>query len=208
MSRGPITQMHGHKRRGHARYWQIILDLHRSSGEFTITDVEGQTNAKRQTVGEYILRLTRAGILEVASENGGPHGQAKVYRVVRLQSEAPKVRRDGTVVVPDTARDQMWRTAKIIKEFSPRDLAIQASTEDRQVSERDATDYCKFLRLGGYLAVVRPSKPGVQAVYRFLLSKNTGPKAPMVQRIKAVFDPNVGVVVWSSKDPESNDERV
>jgi hypothetical protein len=208
MSRGPITETHGNQRRGIARYWQIILELSKENGTFTLTDVEGQTTAKRQTVGDYILRLTKAGFLAVVADNGGANGQAKVYRLVRKQSDPPKVRRDGTLLADDTARDQMWRTAKIIKEFAPKDLAIQASTEAQPVSELDAKDYCKFLRLSGYLAVLRPSKPGTQAVYRFLASKNTGPKAPRVQRVKAVFDPNLGVVVWTSKEQGGDhDER-
>lgn len=200
MARRPITEMAGQSVRGIDAYWAIILDLHKSAGQFTLTDVEMRTNAPRRTVGDYVLRLVRAGILAVVAEDGGATGKANIYQLVKPQSDTPRPRRDGTLAEQGGAREQMWRTARIIKEFSARDLAIQASTEECMVNPRDALDYCHYLLKAGYLAVKQAAAPGVPAVYRFLPSRYTGPKAPMVQRVKAVFDPNTGEVVWTAKE--------
>lgn len=200
MSRRPITEMAGNRLRGIEAYWRIILEFDRSYGFFTVTDVLMSSNARRDTVRDYVMRLLRGGYIEVAADDGGSTGRAKVYRLVKRQAEAPHLRRDGSVASQGSARDQMWRTAKIIKEFTAKDLAIQASTEECQVEEADAKNYCQYLRKAGYLAVKRASQPGRQAVYRFLATKNTGPKAPMIQRVRAVFDPNLRQVVWTSKE--------
>lgn len=200
MSRRPITEMAGNRLRGADAYWRIMLELSRDGATFTLTDVEQRTNAHRDSVRDYMLRLEKAGFLEVVSTDGGATGQAKVYRLVKRQPEAPRPRRDGTLATAGSARDQMWRTAKIIKEFSPKELAITASTEECQVKEADAKDYCHYLLKAGYIAIKQASQPGRQAVYRFLPTRNTGPKAPMVQRVKAVFDPNLSQVVWTAKE--------
>ena len=35
---------------------------------------------------------------------------------------------------------------------------------------------------------------------RYRLIRNTGPRPPMVQRIDAIYDPNLGAVVWTRQD--------
>jgi len=196
MTGKPVSEMAGRKMRGNACYWRVVLELHRAQGTFTVSDVEQQTSAPRKTISDYLNRLLRAGILGCVGDGGGKTGQAKLYSLLKPQSDPPRVRRDGTISQGNPARDQMWRTAKILKQFSAKDLAIAASTEECVVNERDAKDYLKYLRLAGYLAILRPSKPGLLAVYRFLSSKNTGPRAPMVQRVKTVWDPNINKMVW------------
>ncbi|WP_142850830.1 hypothetical protein [Telmatospirillum sp. J64-1] len=200
MPRRPVTEMTGQTLRGIDAYWSIILDLHKTQGGFTLTEVEMRTNALRATVGDYIRRLVKAGYLEVAASDGGETGQAKVYVLAKPQSEAPRPRRDGTLAEQGRAREQMWRTARIIKEFTYRDLAIQASTEECPVAPIDAQDYCKHLAKAGYLAVRQEARPGHLAIYRFLATRYTGPKAPMVQRVKSVFDPNLNKVMWTAKE--------
>ena len=78
-----------------------------------------------------------------------------------------------------------------------------------KVSEASADDYIIFLHRAGYLKMIAPAKVGgfskvrEKARYRFLSHKNTGPKAPMIQRVKHVYDPNLEQVVWPKEDGES-----
>jgi hypothetical protein len=85
---------------------------------------------------------------------------------------------------------------RIVGEFKYRELAVQASTDSHPVKENEAKDYVHHLNKAGYLACVRPSQPGRAARYRMIPTRYSGPQAPMVQRIKHVFDPNTGKVVW------------
>lgn len=96
----------------------------------------------------------------------------------------------------------MWRTMRILKEFSAKDLAIQASTETVKVAEGEAKTYVHYLHKAGYLVIVSPHRSGNRSMtgklarYRLIISKFSGPKPPVIQRIKQVFDPNAGKVVW------------
>src|SRR5712664_2257003 len=91
--------------RGNAGFWQIIRGLHASQGAFTVADIDGESNVDPHDIKGYVLALARAGFLEVVSRSG--KGGATVYRLVRNQNEAPRVRRDGSLVLP-TAAEQLW----------------------------------------------------------------------------------------------------
>jgi hypothetical protein len=183
---------------GYRRTWQAILQLHHCQGAFTRDDLRALTQSKSQTLGAHLRLLVRGGFLAELSQTQGLTASAKVYRLIRAQPDAPKIHVDGSLPDQDSAADQMWRTAKIIKQFSAQDLAIQASTDRQLIALADAQDYCKYLCLAGYLAIIGPQTADSAAVYRFLVSKNTGPQAPVVQRLKAVCDPNLGALVWTS----------
>jgi len=122
---------------------------------------------------------------------------ATTYQLVKdCGIEAPRVRKDGTEVTQGRGREQMWRTIKIIGDFTARDLAQAASTPEFPVAESTARDYCIMLVGAEYLATVRPGSPGVPARYRLIQSRWTGPRAPMIQRLNQMYDPNTGEVFY------------
>lgn len=83
----------------------------------------------------------------------------------------------------------MWTAMRQMKSFSPREVAAHAATEETEVTLEAAQDYCRALLGAGYLAVARKAVPGkTPAIYR--LTKNTGPRAPRVSRVRAVVDAN------------------
>ena len=84
---------------------------------------------------------------------------------------------------------------QMLQQFTSRDLIIHASTDEHPVAQVHANDYCKILAKAGYLRVIKAGRSGRLAVYRF--TRFTGPKAPMIQRTKQVFDPNTNEIVWS-----------
>jgi len=106
---------------------------------------------------------------------------------------------------PETARQRMWRTAKMLKTFTLTDLALHASVPGGDVPVGSARIYVQFLAAAGYLAVVTPAKRDraahVTTTYRFV--RSTGPLAPQVIRPVAVWDPNERQVVWRQPDAEA-----
>lgn len=184
------------ERAGREGVWEAIRKL----GRFTVRALENRTRESQTMIRSYVQGLVHAGY--VAPEPDSDAGdRSTTYRLVRdVGVDAPRVREDGTEVTQGRPREQMWRTMKIINEFSPRDLAIQASTEECPVAESDAKHYVRYLQRAGYLVMVDPGKPGVQARYRFLKSRNTGPKPPIIQRVRQVYDPNLQQVVWPGGD--------
>lgn len=156
-----------------------------------------------RTIMTYLLSLTRAEYLEATHGESSRHTDGAVvfpptsYRLIRdCGVEAPRIKVNGMPVTQGAGREALWRTMKILKFFTRSDLARAASTASCVVSERDAMCYLQFLCKAGYVAVHVASKPGTQTLWRFVAAKNTGPRAPMIQRVKHVYDPNLGEVVW------------
>ena len=52
------------------------------------------------------------------------------------------------------------------------------------------------LQRAGYLKVAVSKGPYRRARYMLIPARNSGPQAPLIQRIKQVYDPNLGKVVW------------
>ncbi|WP_051445390.1 hypothetical protein [Desulfocurvus vexinensis] len=191
MSRQPIDRQAAQGApRGQAYMWAVMMAL----AEFTISDVADRTNAGRDTVRDYVVRLERGGYLARTGLRGEGRYEAVVYRVDRKCREYPRLRKDGTEC-PPTKRESMWRSMRMLGEFGYRDLTVTASTAATPVADIDAKDYLKHLYRAGYLKVTAPAHGNRPARYRLI--RNTGPKPPKVQRIRQVFDPNLNEVVWS-----------
>jgi hypothetical protein len=159
-----------------------------------------------QSVRDYLTGLERGGYIRVAREIPDPVSDkrpcTKLYELAKDNGvEAPRVRRDGTLVTQGLAQEQMWRTLRMSKaDTNARELAAHASTDQVPVDEKAASDYLRNLNKGGYLICTAKGhgigKGGIQARYKLDTAKDTGPKPPMVCRTKALFDPNLGEIVW------------
>lgn len=168
--------------------------------EFSRQDLVKVTDQPFETVKDYVRGLLRAGIVEATGElqhdGFSNRSQRAVYRLVNdCGVDAPRVRRDGSLL-PPLGRDRMWRSMRILKEFSPLDVAVAATLEAAPVAEEEARSYCLYLMRAGYLVEVEKGRR-----YRFLPSAYTGPRSPMIRRIKDVVDGNTGEVKWSG-DPQ------
>lgn len=194
------TKMPYQRLTGRDAVWFAIRKLKR----FTLDDIAKQTKQQRNTVRDYVNGLTKAGYLSHEEQDKyTPH----YWELVRdCGSVRPYVDKNGKESRNGIGRNNMWRTIKMTKHpFSKRDLAIMASTDDHQVSVNEANYYIRSLALAGYIHLVEPAVRGANplpAKYRFLPSKNTGPRAPMVQRLNQVFDPNLSRVVWQQEAEE------
>jgi hypothetical protein len=83
-----------------------------------------------------------------------------------------------------------------------RQLAAFASTQRNPISQASAKTYVLALASAGYLECVQPAVKGGKALparYRLIPAMDSGHRAPMIQRTKSVFDPNLNKVVWSER---------
>lgn len=182
----------GPKPRGRDAVWATI----RKQRTFTYRSLQDATDIPKKTIQDYLRGLEAAGI--IARQGGTDAAGAVTFTLARDKGvHAPRVRKDGTDVEQGRATEAMWTAMRLLKQFTSRDLAIHASTADAPVSEIHAKDYCKYLAQAKYLRIVTPGRPGTLAVFQFV--RFTGPKAPMIQRVKQVFDPNTGEVIWPVK---------
>lgn len=197
MSRKPIDKQQPTECR------QAIWEWVRNHGDqpFATTDVD--VNLDSSSVREYLAALHQAGYLDIISQ--GVRGEANIYRLAEdCGVEAPRLRKDGTPIA-SSGRQQMWNAMRIIKQFTPTDLAFNATTDDLRVSEVDARSYCRALHKAGYLRVAVAHKTGRKGIpdsgklttYLLIPAMWTGPHPPQIQRTKQIYDPNLKKVVWS-----------
>ena len=201
-------------RHGHITHRDAIWAAIRELREFGTADLEDRTRVVHSTIKSYLQGLERAGYIERIAHTHRDRVDGKYvanrWRLVRdVGVDAPRVTREGKLATQGLAREQMWRAMRIIGDFNYVDLAVNASTESIVIKPSDAKDYVKYLHKAGYLIVVAEAKPGHKpgtgrrAIYRLLKSRYTGPRPPMIQRTKQVFDPNTGKVVWPNQEGEA-----
>lgn len=178
-TRVPVDRINTYKQR--ETLWAEMRRIKR----FTLPQITAPTTYDPATVTYYITSLIAAGYVK-RLERGGRFKPA-VYKLVKDALEPPRVRLDGSPVTQGTGRDQMWRSMRILKRFGINDLVAASSTEDHKVAEAEARTYCQVLARAGYLR--RDGKLYVHI-------KHTGPKAPQIQRVKRLWDPNLKEVVW------------
>lgn len=176
--RKAMDKLNGHDSR--EAMWKVIRKLR----IFSVTQIYMETTLNISSVREYLTGLSKGGFIKKMSGGG--------YELIKdVGVDAPRVRKDGTTVTQGQGRINMWRTMRILKRFSARELAIAATTESCEVKESSARDYIRHLHLAGYLRHLAEGK------YLFLDVRYTGPKPPMIQRVKRVFDQNLKKVMWS-----------
>ena len=150
------------------------------------------------TVKDYIYRLNKGGYLEISKidQKGGAR-RLYTYKLTRdVGVNAPRLQRDGSISTMGMGRLNLWRSMKILKEFDYRELSATATNDLVTVKELEAKDYVIHLEKAGYLKKVKAANnAGGLARYRLLPSKVTGPKAPQIQRVKQVYDPNLQQVM-------------
>lgn len=155
------------------------------SGDLGLTQIAAKTGVQRKTTKDYLLSLEAAKYLTRIGDD--------VWKLTRDGgAHAPRVRRDGSAVTQGSGTMNLWRSMRMLAKFTPVDLAIHSTTETVKVTENTAQSYCTMLLATGYLRVVQKASPiaGKKAIYRLI--RNDGPKPPMIQRVKQVFDPNTG----------------
>lgn len=189
---------------------QVIWEAIRKLRKFKIANIEEATYINESTIKTYVKGLTNAGYLARCDRRELPKTVVQRYEagwwelVNDVGVDAPRVTRDGKEVTQGLGREQMWRTMRIIGDFNYRELAVQASIEGQLIKESEAKYYCMFLHRAGYLACVAGATVTSTARYRLIKARYTGPRAPQIQNIKQVWDPNTQQVVWQPQ--EADDE--
>lgn len=190
MTRKPIDQVKRNKKpHGQEGVWAEI----RRRGIFTITEIVKDTEIDRKTASDYVKRLCAGGYVETHAS----HDETGRFKLIRdVGVHAPRVRPNGQPVTQGQGTVNLWRSMRMMGQFTPRDLAAHSTTDTVSVEEDTAKSYCAMLLKAGYLRVLQKAVPGKrQATYKFV--RNTGPQPPKIQRVKQVYDPNLGRVTYT-----------
>lgn len=148
-------------------------------------------------VRSYIHALSKAGFVTVTA--AGQFADSTVTLLRDCGCEAPAIKRDGTVSSAGLKTEAIWRSLRILGDVDAVELTEQVVAAVGKASLDSTLQYIKWLQRAGYLQVVTPAiggPNGRRARYRLAHGKYTGPKPPMIQRGKQVYDPNLGEVVY------------
>jgi len=179
--------------------WRTILKLD-EAGPWTANDVCRRTNLNNGSPRMYVRSLLNAGIVKVVGErlvktrNLQP---AALYRLTQRPIDAPRVRRDGSLV-PEREIERFWRAMKMAKVFTCREIADYVSVEGRVIPPAVVQSYAKRLENVGVLAFAgwgSPPPEGGQRPRQYRIARNVGAKAPKILKAHVVFDPNARVVL-------------
>lgn len=170
--------------------WEAIR-VHKDG--FTLTGLTNNfCDLKRETLRTYLRALVKGGYVIKAVE-----GDIKTPTVFKLSKDvgvnAPNVNPKGELSTSGNGTQQMWRTMRMLRDFSYLDLVAAASTEETPLSVWTVKTYVIALCHAGYLRRVDKGR------YAFVSARFTGPRAPMIQRLKTVFDPNLQRIVWQQE---------
>lgn len=205
-----VTELAGGKSQ-RQRVWEAIR-THAAGrvvhGAFTAEDVSRWSKVELPIVREYLIGLEAAGYLQaaLACDGGARRGVKKGRFLARDNGvEAPRVRRDGSPVTQGRGTQSMWDAITVLDTFTPPLLAELA-----MVKPATAANYCGFLGRAGYLELVVPGhgtgRGGVASVWRCVRQHRNKPRAPMITRLKAVYDPNVHKIVWQDGADDCADQ--
>lgn len=185
------------------RVWEAILSLSADEERFdhphfTANDLSRKAKVESEPVRYLLKGFVAAGYLAIV--DGSPNGGRGVKNRYRLDKsngvEAPRVRPDGSEITQGRGTEALWAAMTVLDSFTS-DLVAEIA----QVRPNTARAYCTALARASYLVplvhgkgIGRGGRASVYCVARDHLLK---PRAPMITRLKAVYDPNVHRIVWA-----------
>ena len=179
------------------RMWSAMLKLSKAQDSFAPTQVEDLASpVSLEAVLDYLEALAKANLAEKVgqqkTEPGVTGATASQWRLLVKWAVAPRINKHGRVVTQGLGVLAMWRSARIRKQFTPNDLAMDANAISPLVKLDTARQYCIALARSGHFACLSKGKGGTPSVYR--LVRDTGPHAPAITRSKVVFDRNAATL--------------
>lgn len=179
------------------RVWESIRSKRTGFTSYSLSKAAG---VHIETVRTYLQSLRKGGYVGLLDIRDKLTGERTMELLKDNGSAAPALKRDGTPCQQGLGTETMWRTLRIVGETTPAELARYASAQV-PTTVATAASYLKWLVKADYVQVMR--RPGQPTRYRLIQAKYTGPRPPMIQRTRQVYDPNLAKVVWS-EEPEDH----
>jgi hypothetical protein len=187
--------------------WRSMMRKHRSGRAWTAHDVCTSTGADLATVEDYLLRLTKANIIETADTHA--NGQ-QAYRIVTAVGMPPRLNENGSVSSISVVMENLWRSMKMLKSFTFADLVTHAHTDEHPVPMETARIYFSQLVEAEFL-LPQPGRKAAnediwQARFRVRPDYVMGPLPPRLYAMTVVLDPNTENLV--SKRPVAREVQL
>lgn len=176
--------------RGHQGYWELIRKHHAEFGEFSVRDIDDNSNVDSARIRHYVRLLTKAGLIKIVRREARGGARVPIYKLVKDQKQTPRIRKDGSLIVT-THQEQLWTAIRNLKQFGVDELVFVART-DSAISKSYALRYLRRLTEVGYLSVVqKQAGRHRKQVWRLKPSKDTGPLPPVRLGVEVMWDQNL-----------------
>jgi hypothetical protein len=164
--------------------WAVARALAARGEDITVPAIRAALpgSARPGRIGEYLVALEAAGILERDANQSPRPGAATRYTLARdTGAEAPRVRQDGTFLGADTDRQRIWTALRVLRMASAAELVATIATPERPASLVSTKDYLDRLVRAGLIGA-REGRPGRPRIYLLARHQDTGPTAPVIRR--------------------------
>lgn len=191
------------------RVWEAIRRFEHGCDDgprpFSIEQLSRSSKVEEGPVREYVKCLEAAGYLRHVAKVKEGSCVKSFWAMARDNGvDAPRVRRDGSEVTQGKGTQAMWEAMQSLGDFTSRFIAEIAGAKPST-----AAHYCSLLGKAGYLDVLRPGygtgKGGVATLWQLAMPHRHKRHAPMITRLKAVYDPNIHQIVWGEGADEAAD---
>jgi hypothetical protein len=182
-----VKQVAGRRDMTHQRA-QMCLDVLRRRG-------------LAERVGKGLYRVTKAG--------RAAHAEGRKVRSGPCRAHTGRRRPRA-----DSLQARLWRALRQVKKATVPDLITLAARDTDRDPGSSARHYIRALAAAGYVALLKSREPGTaptsNGFKRYLLTRDTGPAAPIWNKDKEVLrDPNTGqrIEVHFGKDRPAEEVR-
>lgn len=182
-----------------ARLWAALRQY--KARELDIKLLSDYARVDPEAARHHLDGWVNAGVVERTEGKKVGASRQYLYRLVKdMGVDAPLVNPDGSPLVLGVKNANMWRTMRMLKTFDFRTVEAHASTSTQPIILETVRTYVRALQQAGYLTVVKPAqgkgKNATRTPAVYFLAKDTGPKPPMIQKLKTVYDQNLNKVMW------------
>lgn len=182
--------------------YEQMWDLLRAEGDGVLIKTVPRTiqSISYDKAKAWLKALVLAGYVE-ATEETPMNAVCATYRyklIKDIGQQPPQIDGKGRIK-PTAANDLIWRTLRILKNCNAHQIIASGSTPETLLKISYVRQYLRALYLAGYLKAMPLRHPRALASYQLI--KNTGPKAPEVQRGKKIYDGNLGLIVYDPATP-------
>ncbi len=195
MSRQPVDITATGPKNDRQAIWEAIRKLGRDQKPFTTKEIRGELPGypDLSKIRDYLTCLTAAGITNC--KRPARRGGVNSYTLLKDSGiDAPRLRKNGEEVTQGQGQERLWQCLRINRHpLTAIALLGYVNTPEHPIKLTAVKSYLKHLKLAGYL---QTCGDGEQRQYLLLPTQNTGTKAPMVQRVKQIWDQNLAKVVW------------
>lgn len=158
-----------------------IISAMNTRRSFKLLEITGDAQATRTNVQKFVATAIARGLVRrtVAHVPTRGHHGAALYEIMRPIPTLAEMHQP-------IAREQIWRSIRILRRFTIRSLAATA-----EASEVNVRKYLAALSAAGYVRRVSNPQPTRFETAAFVLARDTGPCAPKREAGGGIFDPNL-----------------